>query len=246
LRDGRARVIIGGVSDGAANDGLERRSGAPRRLVVLGTGTDVGKTYVAARLCEALRARGTRVLGLKPIESGFTDERAGDAAALRAAAGLGARPLYAFVEPIGPHLAARRANTVIELERVLSYVEEQERRSGPAVCVIETAGGAFSPLGERLTNADLAAALRPDAVILVAPDRLGVLHDVGATLRALGALRVDLLVISETEARDASAGTNRAEIEAVVLPQLGLRTPCVTCARGGNAPWEEVWQLFIS
>ncbi|HXS19370.1 MAG TPA: dethiobiotin synthase, partial [Polyangiaceae bacterium] len=126
------------MSEGAVNDGLERRPGGPRRIVVLGTGTDVGKTYVAARLCEALRARGTRVLGLKPIESGFTDEHTGDAAALRAAAGLGARPLYGFVEPIGPHLAARRANTVIELEHVLGYVAEQERAQAPEVCVIET------------------------------------------------------------------------------------------------------------
>lgn len=234
------------MTHSVVSDLLEPPPGTPHRIVVLGTGTDVGKTYLGARLCEALRAQGVRVLGLKPIESGVSasDKSAGDAATLRAAAGLGAFPLYAFVEAIGPHLAARRAHTSIQLERVLGYVEAQERAHAPTVSVIETAGGVFSPLDERLTNADLAAALRPDVVILVAPDRLGVLHDVGATLRALGAVHVDLLVISETQTVDASTGSNRAEIEQVVLPQLGLRIPCLTCPRGGTPSWQEHWPML--
>lgn len=234
------------MTHGTVSDLLDPPPGTPRRVVVLGTGTDVGKTYVGARLCEALRAEGVRVLGLKPIESGVSarDGNSGDAAALRVAAGMGAFPLYAFVEAIGPHLAARRAQTSIQLERVLGYVDAQERAHAPEVSVIETAGGAFSPLDQQWTNADLAVALRPDVVILVAPDRLGVLHDVGATLRALGAAHVDLLVISEPHTIDASTGSNRAELERVVLPQLGLRIPCLTCRRGGTASWQEHWSLL--
>ncbi|MBV8560261.1 MAG: AAA family ATPase, partial [Acidimicrobiia bacterium] len=55
----------------------------PERLVlVAGTGTEVGKTWVAARLAEALRARGTRVAARKPAQSFAPDEGPTDAEAL--------------------------------------------------------------------------------------------------------------------------------------------------------------------
>ena len=215
-----------------------------RRWVLLGTGTDVGKTYVATRLAQVLRARHTPCLALKPIESGVS-LLAGDAGTLRAAATAGAAPHYAFSDPISPHLAARRAGQTIHIEAVLAFVAEHEARfeqslasptdprSALPVCLIETAGGAFSPLNEQCTNWDLAHALRPEVLILVAPDSLGVLHDVQATLRALRPAVPDVLVISEARPIDASTGSNLSEIEQVVLPQLGLlgKLPLVHCGR---------------
>ena len=62
----------------------------PRRLVaVVGTGTDVGKTWVAARLLSDLRAAGLRVAARKPAQSFEPgDDPAGrDAAVLGAATG---------------------------------------------------------------------------------------------------------------------------------------------------------------
>lgn len=213
----------------------------PRRVVVLGTGTEIGKTYVAADLARACRARGARVLALKPVESGVDGDndgaRGGDAGALWEAAGHGAAPLYALREPVSPHLAGRRAGRVIELEAITAYVAAEERAVAPDLCVIETAGGAFSPLSERWTNVDLAWALEPDGVILVAPDRLGVLHDVGATLRALGPRRVDMLVLCAPATPDASTGTNLEELRRVVLPLVGREVRPLACSRGGQVHW---------
>jgi dethiobiotin synthetase len=85
------------------------------------------------------------------------------------------------------------------------------------ITIVETAGGLFSPLGHTSTNFELTRALRPDGVLLVAPDRLGVLHDLTTTL-ALAAARGDLpigIVLSAPAAPDASTGRNDHEIVAL-------------------------------
>ena len=41
-----------------------------RDLLVTGTDTGVGKTVIAAALVTALRARGVRAIGFKPVETG--------------------------------------------------------------------------------------------------------------------------------------------------------------------------------
>jgi dethiobiotin synthetase len=134
------------------------------------------------------------------------------------------RSLYAFPDPISPHLAARLAGTRIDL----GVVERWVSRHAAATTLIETAGGLFSPLGYGATNFDLMVALHPDAVILVAPDRLGVLHELTTTL-ALAAARggPSLGVVLSTPAkRDASTGRNAPELAA-----LGIATPIATFPR---------------
>jgi dethiobiotin synthetase len=121
--------------------------------------------------------------------------------------------LYTFPEPVSPHLAARDAGVRIDLGLIERWVAEYEA----PVTIVETAGGLFSPLGHTSTNFELAGALRPDGVLLVAPDRLGVLHDLTTTL-ALAAARGGLpigVVLSAPAAPDASTGRNSREIEAL-------------------------------
>lgn len=176
-----------------------------------------------------LGRRGRRALGLKPIESGIEGEGGpSDASELMGQSAV--RPSvapYRFREPISPHLAARRAGIPIELERTLRYVQLHE--SGPApldVVLVETAGGLFSPLSDSLTNWDFARALEPARWVLVAPDALGVLHDVRATLEASRARgRVpDELVLSGARPADESTGTNGEE-----LVRLGLTRRVFAC-----------------
>lgn len=182
------------------------------RIVLVGTGTDVGKTHVACALLAALRARGARCRGYKPIATGVAvGARCDDAERHALAAGVAyAAPTYAFVPPVSPHLAAREAGRAIDLGVLARRAAELE----DGALVVETAGGLFSPLDERSTNADLVRALAPARVVLVAPDRIGVLHDVGATARAARAEGLDAMevVLSAPAAPDASTGTNAAEL----------------------------------
>ncbi|MGZ4730338.1 MAG: AAA family ATPase, partial [Acidimicrobiales bacterium] len=60
----------------------------PERLVVVvGTGTEIGKTWVACRLLESLRAAGVRVAARKPVQSYEPGDATTDAGELAAATG---------------------------------------------------------------------------------------------------------------------------------------------------------------
>jgi dethiobiotin synthetase len=134
------------------------------------------------------------------------------------------RSLFAFPDPVSPHLAARLGGTAIDLEQIRTWVGAQSA----TVVVVETAGGIFSPLAPSITNLDLTVALEPATALLVAPDRLGVLHDVTATLGLAAArgLHISGVALSAPASPDASTGRNAAE-----LSVLGLPTPLAVFPR---------------
>lgn len=176
-------------------------------IYVVGTGTDVGKTHVTAAL-----ARVSKMPAWKPIVSGGLEdvERLG-----------AAPPLVALKEPLSPHLAARREGIELSAQAIVAATKDS--------MIVESAGGLYSPLSDDETNADVALAYGQRAlVVLVAPDRLGVLHDVGACVRAAEADGVSFaaVVLSAPAQPDASTGTNAAEIE-----RLGLAASVVTFPR---------------
>lgn len=194
------------------------------RLVVLGTGTDVGKTYVTALLAVGL-ARRARVLALKPIESGVAPGVAGDAGVLAEKAGHPAiLSSWRFPRGVSPHLASRDQGITIDVAQVAAWVEAREREHAPAITLIESAGGALSPLAAGVSNVELALAVQPAVWVLVASDSLGVLHDISATLRALPR-RPDAVVLSSARAPDASTGSNAVELRRLqiceVLAEIG-------------------------
>ncbi len=206
------------------------------RIVVLGTGTDVGKTYVSACLARGL-AEHVAVLALKPIESGVPVGVAGDAGAIAAAAGHApALSPWRFPRPVSPHLGAREQGLSIDVAEVGAWVAEQERTAGARVTVVELAGGAFSPLGPGLTNVDLAQVLAPALWLLVAPDSLGVLHDVAATLRALPR-RPDAVLLSGARPVDASSGTNASELSRLGITQVLDELPPGATSCGATVEW---------
>lgn len=183
-----------------------------RCVVVGGTGTGIGKTYVTRLLREALEPLG-RPLALKPIESGYVD-------ATCDARGIGGQrwvtPLYHFPEGLSPHLVARRSGTAIELPHVVDWVHEHARAQAADITLVETAGGLFTPLDDGgHSNADLVAALEPCRWVLVAPNRLGVLHDVAAVLRAMAERRPAAIILSNPIS-DASSPFNLEELRRLV------------------------------
>lgn len=189
------------------------------RVVVLGTGTDVGKTYVTACVARGLRTRAS-VVAIKPIESGVEANAPGDAGTIANAAGHAPRlSPWRFPRPVSPHLGARERGAPLDLIEIAAWVAERESEAGAAISLVELAGGAFSPLGIGITNVDLALALEPALWLLVAPDALGVLHDVTATLRALPR-QPDALLLSGARAADHSTGTNGPELERLGIARV--------------------------
>ena len=157
---------------------------------VTGTDTGIGKTLVSTALLHALRHRGLRAVGMKPVASGCVDSGDGprneDALALLAASDP--RPdyadlnPYALPQPLAPEIAAREAGVEVGLERIVAAFGRLQA-SADAV-VVEGVGGWAAPLATTLDQADVVRALRLP-VILVVGMRLGCLNHARLTARAI-------------------------------------------------------------
>jgi dethiobiotin synthase len=162
----------------------------PSRVVaVVGTGTEVGKTWVSVRLLEWLRREGHCVAARKPAQS-FDPADAPDsldASLLAAASGEDAASVCpphrwyetAMAPPMAADVLGRPSFTIQELVGEIAW---------PARCslgLVETAGGVRSPLAVDGDCAAFCAALRPDLVVLVADAGLGTINAVRLTMTAL-------------------------------------------------------------
>jgi dethiobiotin synthetase len=175
-------------------------------------------------LCAMARARRV-VIGLKPVETGVAELDLSDADRLARASSFHVKhSAYAFGASLSPHLAAREAGAEpIRADVIVSMVEKVRPKAD--VTVVELAGGLFTPLSGSLVNADVLCSLQPDTSLLVAPDRLGVLHEVLSTSRAARAVPAAIhgIVLVTPAVPDASTGRNLSELQSF-LPSLRIIT----------------------
>jgi dethiobiotin synthetase len=158
-------------------------------VVVAGTGTDVGKTYVAAALLHELRARGHLVAARKPVQSFTPGDTATDAHVLAQATGLEPTdvcPPHRWLEiPLAPPMAAEALGRA---PFTIADLATETAASAPAdmPMLVETAGGVRSPIAADGDCVGLIAALAPDLVVLVADAGLGTINAVRLSRDALG------------------------------------------------------------
>jgi dethiobiotin synthetase len=182
---------------------------------ITGTGTGLGKTFVAAGLIRALRRDGRVVEALKPIVTGFDPAAASEsdpARLLRAMDRPATLEEIARISPwrygaaLSPDMAARVERRALDVEAVIAFCGEAVAASR-GVLLIEGVGGIMVPLDERRTVLDWMAALRLP-VILVAGSYLGTLSHTLTALDVLARrdLAVAALVVSESEAATVPLG----------------------------------------
>jgi dethiobiotin synthetase len=146
-------------------------------VLVVGTGTEVGKTWVTAGLVGHLRREGRRVGVRKPVQS-FAPGGRTDAEVLAGASGERPQtvcpPHRWYALAMAPPMAAEALGgapfTISDLIGELTWPE------GIEFGFVEGAGGVRSPLAADGDAVALTAALRPDIVLLVADAGLGVLN----------------------------------------------------------------------
>jgi dethiobiotin synthetase len=155
----------------------------PERLVlIVGTATGVGETRVACQLARALRRRGLIVAARKPAQSYDRGDDLSDTDAALLAHATGEHPAVvcpqhrwypvAMAPPMAAEALGRRPFTVAEL------VDELAWPPALGVGLVEGVGGVRSPLAADGDGLALAAALRPDRVLLVADAGLGAINGV--------------------------------------------------------------------
>jgi dethiobiotin synthetase len=200
-------------------------------IFITATGTEVGKTFVAASLIRHLRQMGRSVEAIKPVVSGFDPEAAAasDPGILLQALGFPATlPNIERISPwrfraaMSPDAAARLENGRIDVDEVVAFCRSAfERRQ--EILLIEGVGGVMVPLDDQRTVLDVMMALQLP-LILVAGSYLGTISH---TLTALDALfRRDLSVlvtiVSETPGSAVPLAETVAAIARFAEPVIGL------------------------
>jgi dethiobiotin synthetase len=180
------------------------------RIVVTGTDTGVGKTYVSAALCTPEAAY------VKAAQTGDDD----DAATVRALSGATVHTLARFPEPLSPERSAARAGLpYITPREIADFVEGLDERR----VVVEGAGGLLVRFDDDGgTIADVAELL--DApLIVVARAGLGTLNHTALTVEAIerrGLTCLGIVIGSWPRDPDLASLCNLDDLEAIA-PVLG-------------------------
>jgi dethiobiotin synthetase len=187
---------------------------------VTGTDTGIGKTIVTRSIVAALRGRYARVAAMKPVESGGTE----DAESLWRATGM-AYPMkhvgpVTLADPLAPLVAARRAETPVDLD-VIDDAFGLLCADSDAI-VVEGAGGLLVPITEDESFATLFRRWRLELVI-VAPNRLGTVNHTLLTVRAARefGLRIRAVVLNTiTDQPDGLPERTNLELLRELLPNI--------------------------
>lgn len=186
-----------------------------RILVIAGTDTEVGKTFVGCALVRRLCDQGFDTLAVKPVETGVSGPPGpNEDGVMLARAARQQHPseaLQRMKAPLAPPDAADLERVKLESGRWVGQIRGWAQLHD--VVVVEGAGGLMSPLTWTETALSLAQRLNA-RVLLVASDRLGTLNHTLLCMHALESKGVELagIVLSAPTEVDRSTGRNLAAL----------------------------------
>jgi dethiobiotin synthetase len=181
-------------------------------LFLTGTGTGVGKTFVAIELLHWLRAHGIRAAGMKPICCGDRE----DARRLLAASAEGIsieelNPVW-LQSPVAPSVAAQIEQVEIDLGKIQNCFRNLSERFDTVI--VEGVGGWLVPITTNLFVGDFAKQLELP-VAIVAENRLGCLNHILLTLESVqrrGLVCAGVILKSANGPTDLAQNTNETEL----------------------------------
>ncbi|WP_161965765.1 ATP-dependent dethiobiotin synthetase BioD [Steroidobacter cummioxidans] len=154
---------------------------------VIGTNTEVGKTWVTAQLLATLKLRGSRVAARKPVQSYGPDEIDTDAARLAGASGEEVTDIcpahrwypIALAPPMAANALGRGPVWISEIVDEICWPADVD------IGFVETVGGVRSPVASDGDSLELLRRLDVDQMLLVADAKLGTINAVRLTLAAV-------------------------------------------------------------
>jgi dethiobiotin synthetase len=206
-----------------------------RGVFVTGTGTEIGKTVVAAVIARSMAEEGTRVSVFKPVVSGLDAGGTADHELLRRAA-RSTQPddeiaPYRYGPPVSPHLGAELAGELIDPTRLVAAAEAAAEKGEFVVC--EGVGGLLVPLTLGYLVRDLARDLSLPLVVASNPG-LGTINHTLLTIEAGRSIGLDVKLVvltpwpddpSAVELSNREAIERLGEVRTEVLPRLDLDVP---------------------
>jgi dethiobiotin synthetase len=204
-------------------------------VFVTGTGTEVGKTVVAATMARTLAGEGKRVAVFKPAVTGLDEGVETDHELLRRASGSGQSDgeiaPYRYGPPASPHLAAALAGEEIDPAQLREAAGAAAEGADAIVC--EGVGGLLVPLSPRYLVRDLAVDLGYPLAVVAAPG-LGTINHTLLTIESArnAGLEVAAVVLnpwpeapSEIERDNRETISSVGKVEVLTLPRLDLADP---------------------
>jgi len=196
-------------------------------LIIIGTDTGVGKTYVACGVAAALQRRGMDVGVFKPFCTGTRDDALALQRAVHSTAALEVINPVFLPLPLAPYRAAALAGSTIDIADVLRAFDVLRHQHD--VVVTEGIGGLMVPLcrgAERVyTFRDFCTDCGA-AVVIVARRALGTLNHTWLTVNACreAGLPVRGVIFNDTEPqeeREPVSSTPALLAECAAVPLLG-------------------------
>ncbi len=206
---------------------------------ITGTGTDIGKTWLACTLLRHWRAKGHRVAAFKPVLSGFDPAHPGasDAGALLAALGRETSPAeldaiapWRFAAPLSPDMAAARQGREIDFAGLLAFTRRSVAESGARTAtLVEGVGGVMAPLDRAHTVRDWIAGSGLPCV-LVSGSYLGSLSHTLTALEALAKVGAGVTAIAVNESPDSAVALD-ATVDSLSRHAPGIAVVAISRAR---------------
>jgi dethiobiotin synthetase len=206
-----------------------------RGVFVTGTGTEVGKSVVAAVIAAGAAAAGLDVAVFKPAVSGLDEGGEPDHALLARASGTSQSAdeiaPYRYGPPVSPHLAAELAGEEIDAKLLEGAAEAAAERADAIVC--EGVGGLMVPLKPDYLVRNLAVELGHPLVIAAHPG-LGTINHTLLTIEAAWTADLDVRAVVltpwpaapgrlEESNRETIAGLTGVEV--LTLGEIDLERP---------------------
>jgi dethiobiotin synthetase len=204
-------------------------------VFVTGTGTEVGKTVVAAAIARTAVANGRRVAVFKPAVTGLDQAGEPDQELLRRAAGSAQSDEqvapYRYGPPVSPHLGAELAGEAIDPARLRQACAAAGEDAD--LLVVEGVGGFLVPLTLGYLVRDFARDLGLPVVVAASPN-LGTINHTLLTVesvRSVG-LKVTRVVLTpwpgepgQVERSNRAAIARLGGVSVETLPRLELSEP---------------------
>ena len=179
--------------------------------LITGTDTGVGKTFCGCGLIRAARGFALKCTGMKPFCTGDT----GDVELIATAGGNEVphhllNPVW-LRPPVAPYAAAMLENRPIDIIAVREAYQALSTKHD--LVFVEGAGGLLVPILRDYSFRDLAVDFGL-AVILVAPNQLGVINHILLTAESVvkAGLQLALLILNELDAEPSLASQTNPSI----------------------------------
>lgn len=206
-------------------------------LFVVGTGTDVGKTFVTALLVKALKEKGISVGYFKAALSGVSEcdnSQLNDGMLVKTKANLeddlSSMVPYIYERAVSPHLAAKIEGNPVQMQVIKdAYQKLKEKHE---YIITEGSGGIICPLrydNQVILLEDVIKELQVP-VLLIAQGGLGTIN---ATVLTVGYLKhrnipIKGIILNQFKAGDVCHEDNKVMIESLT------KVPVITCIKEGE------------